>query len=72
MGEHTFENEARRARADAPARTRAIELAERLVDAVSSARADWASVAAMALQLEAFARELAAAESAKKTLGSGP
>lgn len=55
-----------------PARVRAIELAERLVDAVSSASPDWASVAAMALQLEAFARELAPAESAKKTLGNAP
>jgi len=62
----------RTAGAAAPARTRAIELAERLVDAVSGARPDWASVAAMALQIESDAREFAAAESAKKTLGSAP
>jgi hypothetical protein len=68
MGERTFERadqtaDERRSRRRAIGRS--IELAERLLDEVTSARQDWAAVAAAARELALLAGRLSDPESAR-------
>lgn len=58
MTEHTFDPIRRRDLHEG-AVTRSIELAERVLDEVSSARQDWRAVAAMAVELAGLAGRLA-------------